>query len=64
MNAILALQQDAPLPLADSSVYAVPSQPDIGIANVANMIDMSGAGNTQQLPMIDTIGARPAIVKC
>lgn len=65
---ILALQQDAPLPLADSSIYAAPSQLDIDIANVTKMIDMSGVGNTQHLPMIDVTGAgnagRPAIAKC
>jgi len=33
------MQQNAPLPLADSSVFAALSQPDVGVANVANLID-------------------------
>jgi len=44
------MQQHAPLPLADSSVFVALSQPDVGIANVANPIDMPGASNAQQLP--------------
>ena len=40
---ILAMKQNAPLPLADSSVFAVLSQPDVGVANVANLIDIPGA---------------------
>jgi len=47
---ILALQQHALLPLAGSSVFVALSQPGVGIANVANLIDMPGASNTQQLP--------------
>jgi len=47
---ILALQQHTPLPLADSSVFVALRQPDVGIANVANLIDMPGASNAQQLP--------------
>jgi len=47
---ILALQQHAPLPLADSSVLVALSQPDLSITNVANLIDMPGASNAQQLP--------------
>jgi len=40
---ILAMQQNAPLPLADSSVFAALGQPDVGVANVANLIDIPGA---------------------
>ena len=47
---ILAMQQHAPLSLADSSVFVVQSRPDVSIANVANLIDMPGARNAQQLP--------------
>ena len=47
---ILALQQHAPLPLADSSVFVAPSQPEVGFANVASLIHMPGASNAQQLP--------------
>ena len=47
---ILAMQQHAPLPLADSSVLVAHSRPDVIIANVANLIDMPGAHNAQQLP--------------
>ena len=36
--------------MADSSVFVALSQPDVGIANVANLIDMPGANNAQQLP--------------
>jgi len=42
---ILAMQQNAPLPLADSSVFAALSQPDVGVANVANLIDIPGAAS-------------------
>jgi len=47
---ILALQQHAPSPLADSSVLVALSQPDMSITNVANLIDIPGASNAQQLP--------------
>jgi len=47
---ILAMQQQAPLPLADSSVFVALSQPNAGIDNVANLIDMSGVTKAQQLP--------------
>jgi len=49
---ILALQLHAPLPLADSYVFVALSQPDVGIANVANLVDMPGASK------------RPAIAQC
>jgi len=39
------MQQNAPLPLADSSVFAALSQPDVGVANVANLIDIPGAAS-------------------
>jgi len=42
---ILAMQQNAPLPLADSSVFAALSQPDVGVANVANPIGIPGAAS-------------------
>ena len=42
---ILAMKQNAPLPLADSSVFAVLSQPDVGVANVANLIDIPGSAS-------------------
>ena len=42
---IRAMQQNAPLPLADSSVFAALSQPDVGVANVANLIDIPGAAS-------------------
>jgi len=42
---ILAMQQNAPLPLADPSVFAALSQPDVGVANVANLIDIPGAAS-------------------
>jgi len=42
---ILAMQQNAPLPLADSSVFAALSQPDVGVTNVANLIDIPGAAS-------------------
>ena len=45
---ILAIQQNAPLPLADSSVFAALSQPDVGVANVANLIDIPGAASNAQ----------------
>ena len=44
-NDIPAMQQNAPLPLADSSVFAALSQPDVGVANVANLIDKPGAAS-------------------
>jgi len=47
---IRALQQHAPLPSADSSVLVALRQPDMSITNVANLIDMPGASNAQQLP--------------
>ena len=37
------MQQNAPLPLVDSSVFAALRQPDLGVANVANLIDIPGA---------------------
>jgi len=40
---ILAMQQHAPLPLADSSVFVAHTQPDVSTANVPNLIDMPGA---------------------
>jgi len=42
---ILVMQQNAPLPLADSSVFAALSQPDVGVVNVANLIDKPGAAS-------------------
>jgi len=42
---ILAMQQNAPLPLADSSVFAALSQPDVSVANVANPIDIPVAAS-------------------
>jgi hypothetical protein len=44
------MQQHAPLPLVDSFVFVAHSQPELSIANVANLIDMPGARNAQQLP--------------
>ena len=49
-STFLTMQQHAPLPLADSSVFVAHVQPDVSVANVANLIDMPGARNAQQLP--------------
>jgi len=42
---ILAMQHNAPLLLADSSVFAALSQPDVGVVNVANLMDIPGAAS-------------------
>jgi len=44
------VQQHAPLSLAESSIFVAHSQPDVNIANVANLIDVPGARTAQQLP--------------